>query len=81
MEKIPLCKALIGDEEISAVNEVLKSGWLTHGLKTTEFEERFAEYINVRHAIAMNSCTSALFLAILGNGIDPGCSGALRRLA
>ena len=70
MEKIPLCKALIGDEEISAVNEVLKSGWLTHGLKTTEFEERFAEYINVRHAIAMNSCTSALFLAILGNGIS-----------
>lgn len=69
MEKIPLCRAWIGEEEKASVLNVLESGWLTHGPKTTEFETRFAEYHGVRHAIAMNSCTSALFLAIAANGI------------
>lgn len=66
---IPLCRPTIEQEELQAVEAVLKSGWLTHGPKTTEFENAFAEYIGVKHAIAMNSCTSALFLAILANNI------------
>jgi len=70
MKTIPLCKALIESEELQAVEDVLKSGWLTHGPKTTEFETLFAESIGVKHAVAMNSCTSALFLAVLANGID-----------
>lgn len=69
MNNIPLCRAEIGEEEFAAVREVLESGWLTHGPKTTEFENVFADYIGVRHAIAMNSCTSALFLAVIANGI------------
>jgi perosamine synthetase len=69
MNTIPLCQPVIEREELLAVEEVLKSGWLTHGPKTTEFENTFAEYIGVKHAIAMNSCTSALFLAILANNI------------
>ena len=66
---IPLCVPDIGEEELQAVQEVLRSGWLTHGPKTGEFEERFAEYIGVKRAVAMNSCTSALFLAIKAQGI------------
>lgn len=69
MSKIPLCKPQIGPEELKAVEEVLLSGWLTHGPKTTEFEESFASYLGVKHAVAMNSCTSALFLAVLAQGI------------
>ncbi len=64
MRKIPLCIPATGDEEIRAVSEILASGWLAHGPKNHEFEEMFARYIGVRHAITMNSCTSALHLAI-----------------
>ncbi len=69
MDKIPLCKVSIADSEINLVTEVLKSGWLTHGPKNTEFENSFAEYIGVKHAISVNSCTSALFLALIANEI------------
>ncbi|MCP4373421.1 MAG: DegT/DnrJ/EryC1/StrS aminotransferase family protein [Deltaproteobacteria bacterium] len=69
MNTIPLCRPVIEQEDLQAVEEVLKSGWLTHGPKTTEFEQMFAEYIGVKHAVAMNSCTSALFLSILANNI------------
>jgi perosamine synthetase len=69
MNSIPLCRAVIEDEEFKAVEEVLKSGWLTHGPKTTEFENLFAEYLGVKHAVAMNSCTSALFLALVANNV------------
>lgn len=69
MQKIPLCRPVIDDHEVQAVLEVLKSGWLTHGPKNKEFEEAFAEYIGVRNAVSMNSCSSALFLALLANNI------------
>ncbi|MBF0518509.1 MAG: DegT/DnrJ/EryC1/StrS aminotransferase family protein [Nitrospirae bacterium] len=69
MSRIPLCRALIEDEELQAVEAVLKSGWLTHGPKNIEFENLFASYLGVKHAIAMNSCTSALFLAVVANNI------------
>lgn len=66
---IPLCIPNIGDAELAAVEEVLRSGWLAHGSKNEEFEEKFASYIGVKHAITMNSCTSALQLAIEAQGI------------
>lgn len=69
MSRIPLCRPFIGKEEFRAVEDVLKSGWLTHGPKTTEFENMFADYLGVKNAVAMNSCTSALFLAILAHNI------------
>ncbi len=61
---IPLAKPYIDEREISAVVEVLKSGWLTHGPKVKEFERMFAEYIGTKYAIAVNSCTSALQLVM-----------------
>ena len=66
---IPLCIPNIGDEEVQAAVEVMKSGWLTHGPKNTEFEEEFAKYIGVKRAISLNSCTSALPMAIQALGI------------
>jgi len=63
--KIPLCIPYIDEEEMALVKEVLDSGWLAHGPKTKQFEEVFAKYIGVKKAISVNSCTSALQLAII----------------
>ncbi len=69
MRKIPLCIPYIGQEEKDAVNEVIDSGWYAHGPKNHEFEEGFADYLGVKHALSMNSCTSAIHLAVEGLGI------------
>jgi len=66
---IPFSLPLIGDEEIAEVVDTLKSGWLTTGPKTKQFEADFAEYVGCRHAIAVNSCTSALHLALDAVGV------------
>ncbi|RJQ60491.1 MAG: DegT/DnrJ/EryC1/StrS family aminotransferase [Desulfobacteraceae bacterium] len=67
--QIPLCKPAIGLEEIASATDVLKSGWMAHGPKNHEFETLFKDYIGARHAITMNSCTSALHLSIEALGI------------
>jgi perosamine synthetase len=66
---IPLSLPNIGDEERNAVLEVLESGWLAHGKYNGLFEESFAKFIGVKNAITMNSCTSALELALKVYGI------------
>lgn len=71
-EPIPFSLPLVGDEEIQAVTEVLKSGWLTTGPKTKEFEAAIAAYVGAPHAIALNSCTAALHLAHVVSGVGPG---------
>jgi perosamine synthetase len=70
--KVPFHRASLGEEEIQAVSEVLRSGWLTMGARTFEFERRFAEYIGVRHAIAVSSCTAALHLSLETIGLQAG---------
>jgi len=62
----------LGPEEEQAVIEVLRSGWLTTGPKAKEFERRFAEFRHVSRAVATNSCTAALHLALLAMGVGPG---------
>lgn len=62
----------IGDAEIEAVVDTLRSGWLTTGPKTKEFERRFAEKIGAKHAIAVNSATAALHLALEAIGVGRG---------
>ena len=66
---IPLAIPQIDTEEEKTVLEVLKSGWLTHGPYNERFEEKFADFIGVSDAIAMNSCTSALEIALKVNNI------------
>lgn len=62
--KIPFCKPFIGQEEINAVVETLKSGWLTSSKKGEEFEQKFAEYVGAQHVILLSSCTAALQLSL-----------------
>jgi len=69
---IPIAKPLIGDEEIDAVAAVLRSGLIAEGERVREFETKFAEYIGVEHAVAVNSGTSALFAALLAHNIGNG---------
>ena len=60
------------EEEIAEVTEVLRSGWLTTGPKTKQFEADFAAYVGAKHAIALNSCTAALHLALEAIGLQRG---------
>jgi len=72
---IPLARPDISDEEINLVVETLKSGWLTTGPKVTEFETALSEYLTTGdqvYSIGLNSCTSALFLALIALGIKEG---------
>lgn len=69
---IPVFRPSMGEEEIKAVAEVLRSGWIGLGPKTREFEERFSAYVGVEHAIAVNSCTAALHLALKVLDVEGG---------
>jgi dTDP-4-amino-4,6-dideoxygalactose transaminase len=69
---LPFNAPLIEDDEINEVIDTLKSGWLTRGPKTRRFEEEFAKYIGAKHAIALNSCTAGLHLALLAAGVAQG---------
>jgi perosamine synthetase len=62
----------IGDEEIGEVLNVLRSGWLTTGPKAREFEREFAAMVGAKHAVAVNSCTAALHLALEAAGVREG---------
>lgn len=69
---MPVLKPSIGEDEINAVVEVLKSGWLGLGPKTEEFEKKFADYIGCNYAVALNSGTAALHMAVEALGIKKG---------
>ena len=69
---LPFHVPAIGEEEIAEVVETLKSGWLTTGTKTKRFEDQFAEFVRSRHAVAVNSCTAALHLALEAIGVREG---------
>src|SRR4029077_9571243 len=69
---IPFHRPSIGKEEMDAVQQVLASGWLTTGPVAMEFEKQFAAYIGCKHALAVNSCTAALQLALDAIGLRAG---------
>jgi dTDP-4-amino-4,6-dideoxygalactose transaminase len=71
-EFLPFYKPVISDKEIEEVIHTLKSGWITTGPKTMEFQKKFAEYIGIKNAIAVNSCTAGLHLALEAIGVKPG---------
>ena len=71
-ERIPLARPEITEEDVEAVVSVLKTSRLSLGPKTTEFERALADYAGVKHAVAVNSGTSALHLIVRSLGIGPG---------
>ena len=71
-EFLPFHLPDLGEEEIASVTETLRSGWLTTGPRTAAFECAFAQYIGSRYAVAVNSCTAALQLALAATGVGPG---------
>lgn len=72
MVQVPFAIPDVGEEEIAEVAKTLRSGWLTMGPKTREFEAALAKYTGAEHAVAVNSCTAALHLSLLAAGIGPG---------
>ena len=62
----------IGEEEIQGVVETLRSGWVTTGPKTAEFEKEFRHYTGAQYSLAVNSCTAGLHLALAALGLGPG---------
>ncbi len=69
---IPIAKPHVADEEKDALAAVVDSGRLAMGPLVAEFEERFAELVGARNAVAVSSGTASLFLALLAHGIGPG---------
>lgn len=69
---IPFHRAALGEEDVAAVVATLRSGWLTTGPRCAEFERELARVTGRRHALALNSATSALFLLYKAAGVGPG---------
>ncbi len=66
---VPYHKAAVGEAEAQAAAAVIRSGWLTMGPHTVEFEEKFAKSVGAKHALAVSSCTAALHLALEAIGL------------
>jgi perosamine synthetase len=72
VHQVPFARPEFGDEEARAVAEVLRSGWVSQGPAVARFEELFAQLAGTRHAVAVSSCTTALHLALVLAGVEPG---------
>src|SRR5215469_9829516 len=69
---IPFHRPSIGEEEINEVVATLRSGWLTTGARTAQFEREFREYVCAPYSLAVNSCTAGLHLALAALKIGTG---------
>lgn len=69
---LPFSRPSLGDEEIAAVTEVLRSGWITTGPRCQALEDAFCATFGARHAIAVSSATAGMHVALMGLGIGPG---------
>src|SRR5438093_13661636 len=72
MIRVPFFRPQIGEQEIAEVVETLRSGWLTTGKRVELFERNFAAAVGAPHAVALNSCTAALHLAVEALGLKAG---------
>lgn|SRR5450759_380137 len=69
---IPITRPFLGEEEVAAAAEVIRSGWLTQGEHVEKFETAVARYVGAGRAVAVSNCTTALHLALVAAGIGPG---------
>src|SRR5690242_7310312 len=69
---IPIAKPLLTEEEAKAAYDTILTGWVTQGPRVEEFEKKFAEYVGAKYAVAVSNCTTALHLAFMVAGIQPG---------
>jgi perosamine synthetase len=69
---IPIIKPLMDEREAAAARRVILSGWVTQGPEVAAFEREFADFVGAAHAVAVSSCTTALHLALLAAGVQPG---------
>lgn len=69
---VPITRPFLKKEEEDAAAVVIRSGWVTQGVKVAQFEEAVADYVGARYAVATSSCTTALHLALLASGIKGG---------
>ena len=69
---LPFSRPVLGPREEEAVLRVLRSGWLTTGPEARAFESEFAHVVGVPHALAVNSATAGLHLALEALGVGPG---------
>jgi len=69
---LPFFRAAVGEEDVEAVAEALRSGWLTSGPRAVELEQRLGEYLGVEHTVVVSSCSEAMLIALRALGIGPG---------
>lgn len=69
---IPVARPWMDEREVQAAQRVILSGWVTQGPEVAAFEQEFAEYVGAQQACAVSSCTTALHLALLAAGVQPG---------
>jgi dTDP-4-amino-4,6-dideoxygalactose transaminase len=72
MSRVNVMVPFLGEEEVEAVSEVLRSGWVAQGPRVAAFEQAFAAAMEAQHAVATSSCTTALQLALQVVGVGPG---------
>lgn len=71
-EFLPFSRPSITEEDISAVGDVLRSGWITTGPNVAEFERAFCEYVGCKRAVALSSATAGMHIVLKGLGVGPG---------
>lgn len=69
---LPIARPSINEDDIAEVVDTLRSGWLAFGPKTQRLEEKLADFVGAGHAVAVNSCTSGMHLALIAAGIGAG---------
>ena len=72
MSSIPIAKPWLGEAEANAARRAIMSGWVTQGPEVSAFEQEFAAYVEAKYACAVSNCTTALHLALLAVGVQPG---------